>query len=264
MGLVLLLGRHISYSASPGMQSAAFAALGLDHRYELADIPVDELPAAVARLREGEILGANVTVPHKQAVLELLDDVDDLARRTGAVNTIVHRGRRLVGSNTDVLAIADDIRGLRKQPMKAVVLGAGGAARGVEQALQLVGAANVTLVSRSGNGGSQTWDRLPALLAEADLLVNATPVGTLSDESPVPARLLRTDLPVLDLVYRPSPTRLVREAREAGAQARGGAGVLLGQGWRSLEAWLARSVPADVRAAMAAALRDELGEGADV
>ncbi|HUG48555.1 MAG TPA: shikimate dehydrogenase [Candidatus Limnocylindria bacterium] len=264
MGLVRLLGRHISYSASPRMQSAAFAVLGLSHRYELADVSVDDLPGAVAALRNEDSLGANVTVPHKGAVLALLDEVDELAREAGAVNTIVRRGRRLSGSNTDVPAIADEIRALRPQPRHVLVLGAGGAARGVQRALEIVGATSVGLVSRSGNGGSRPWARLAELLPEADLLINATPVGTLTDETPVPARLLRGELAVLDLVYRPSPTRLVREARAAGAAARGGAGILLGQGWRSLETWLGRSVPARARQAMAAALRDELGDGADV
>jgi len=264
VGLVLLLGRHITYSASPQMQAAAFAALHLDHRYELADVAADELPTAVAALRSDDSLGANVTVPHKGAVLELLDDVDEPARTAGAVNTIVRRGQRLVGQNTDIPAIAEQIRALRAEPRHVVVLGAGGAARGVRHALELVGTERVTLVSRSGNGGSEPWERLPELLPEADLLVNATPLGTLSDESPVPTRLLHDGLAVLDLVYRPSPTRLVREARAAGATARGGAGVLLGQGWRSLEAWLGRSVPVRARTAMAEALRTELGEGADV
>jgi len=264
MGLVRLLGRHISYSASPHMQAAAFAALGLDHRYELADVAADELRTVVAALRRDDSLGANVTVPHKAAVLHLLDDVDELAGRAGAVNTIVRRGLRLAGQNTDIPAIADEIRALSPEPRHVVVLGAGGAARGVRHALELVGTERMTLVSRSANGGAEPWERLPELLAEADLLVNATPVGTLSDESPVPARLLHQGLAVLDLVYRPSPTRLVREARAAGAPARGGAGVLLGQGWRSLEAWLGRSVPVRAREAMAEALRTELGEEADV
>ena len=99
------------------------------------------------------------------------------------------------------------------------------------------------------------------MLADADLVVNATPVGTGSDESPVPAALLRPDLAVFDLVYRPSPTRLVREARAAGAPARAGAGMLLGQAWRSLELWLGVPAPID---AMRDGLRQSVGEGADV
>jgi shikimate dehydrogenase len=264
MAVVRLIGRHIYYSASPQMHAAAFAALGLPHRYEMADVPVADLPRVVAGLREPDSLGANVTVPHKAAVLELLDEVEPLARRAEAVNTIVRRKGRLLGFNTDIPAMTDEIRLLRPTPRQAVILGKGGGARAVSIALEAIGAGQVTLVSRSGDDDSVAWERLPEVLREADLLVNATPVGTDADESPVSAKLLRKDLAVLDLVYRPSPTRLVRDARAAGAPARAGAGVLLGQGWRSLEKWLARPMSDKVRRAMAAALRNELGKGADV
>jgi shikimate dehydrogenase len=262
--VVKLLGRHIYYSASPAMQSAAFAALGVPHTYELADVPVDGLPEAVAALRNEECLGANVTVPHKGAVLSLLDEVNPLGRRAKAVNTIVNRRGRLMGSNTDILAIADEIKRLRPKPRNAVVLGAGGAARAVFLALETTSMEQATLVSRAGGEGAAAWEQLPELLAAGDLLINATPVGTDTEDTPVPAAMLHDGLAVLDLVYRPSPTRLVREAREAGLPARGGAGVLLGQGWRSLEAWLGKSVSRAVREVMAEALREELGEGADV
>jgi shikimate dehydrogenase len=102
------------------------------------------------------------------------------------------------------------------------------------------------------------------LVAGADLLVNATPVGTASDESPVEPDLLHHGLAVLDLVYRPSPTKLVHDARACGLPARAGAGVLLGQGWRSLDAWLSTNVSDAVKRAMADALSRELGQGADV
>lgn len=264
MGTVILLGRHIGYSASPAMHGAAFRALGLSHTYGLADVAVDELPNAVAGLRAADSLGANVTTPHKAAVPELLDEVEPLAGRAGAVNTITRRDGLLVGSNTDVPAIADEIRLLRPAPARVVVLGGGGAARAVGLALEMVGASEITFVTRSGSGGSVGWEGLPELLPAADLLVNATPVGTGSDDSPIDAGSLHAGLAVLDLVYRPSPSRLVGDARNTGAPARGGAGVLLGQGWRSLEAWLSAPIAMDVRRAMAGALRAELGHSADV
>ena len=259
MGVVRLIGEHISYSASPRMQAAAFAAFGVDHRYELADVGADDLAGGWSTaLRDGDCLGANVTVPHKQAVIPLLDEVEPLAQRAGAVNTIVVRDGRLVGSNTDIPAIVDEVRRLAGAPRRAVILGAGGAARAVGLALDEIGSMDVAMVSRAN------WTELPALLADADLVVNATPIGTNSDETPVDQRLLHPGLAVLDLVYRPSPTRLVREARECGLAAAAGAGVLFGQGWRSLEAWLATPLDVSVKVAMAAALRAELGDQADV
>jgi shikimate dehydrogenase len=122
----------------------------------------------------------------------------------------------------------------------------------------------VTLVSRSGRDGAATWEDLPQLVRHADLLINATPVGTGSDEIPVDPGDLHRGLAVLDLVYRPSPTRLVHEARARGLRARAGAGVLLGQGWRSLEAWLSTTISGDAKRAMADALCREVGAGADV
>jgi shikimate dehydrogenase len=218
----------------------------------------------MADLRRPDCLGANVTTPHKAVALELLDQVEPLAAKAKAVNTIVPRKGRLLGFNTDIPAIAEQVAALRSNPRRAVVLGRGGAARAVAIALESAGVQQLTLVSRSGGEGSASWEELPEQLRDADLLVNATPVGTDANESPIPAALLHPDLAVLDLVYRPSPTRLVRDARASGAPARAGAGVLLGQGWRSLEKWLATDVSDKVREAMTAALRSELGKGADV
>ena len=258
MATVRLIGEGIGYSASPHMHAAAFAALGLNHTYELADVRGEELPAAVDELRASDFLGANVTVPYKATVMGRLDDVDPLATRADAVNTIVKRDGTLTGLNTDIPAIVDEVRRLAGVPRRTVILGAGGAARAAALALESMGANDTVMVSRAA------WPTLPSLLPEADLLVNATPLGTNADESPLDAGSLHRGLAVLDLVYRPSPTTLVREARNRRLSARSGAGVLLGQGWRSLEAWLGRAVSDDVKRAMADALCRELGAGADV
>lgn len=246
---VVLLGRGIGYSASPAMHNAAFAALPLDWRYELADIEADALPRAVAQLRAGELAGANVTQPHKAAVIPLLDGLDAAAERVGAVNTIVREAHgRLTGANTDLPALAAELDALGRFS-RAVVLGRGGAARTAAAALADAGA-SVQMVGREG------WETLPGLLADADLLVNATPIGTVSDAMPVADALLRPDLGVFDLVYRPSPTRLVHEARAAGAPAADGAGMLLRQAALSFTRWTGHDAPLEV---MREALRQELG-----
>jgi shikimate dehydrogenase len=252
-----LLGHGIAYSASPAMMAAAFVDLGLPHRYVLADVAVDEVAATVASLREADAGGANVTVPHKAAVAALMDELSDVAREADAVNTVVRDGDRLVGHNTDLPATVDAIVQLCPDGVrKAVVLGAGGASRAVQLALDKAGATEIAVLRRADGSIA----RLAAEVRDADVLVNATPVGTGSDESPVPAELLRADLSVLDLVYRPSPTRLVREARAAGADAQAGATILLGQAWRSLELWLGNAAPVEV---MRAALATELEGAAD-
>lgn len=250
--LVVLLGHQIGYSASPAMHNAAFAALGLDARYELADVPAEGLADAVDALRAPDRLGANVTQPHKLAVCDLVDTVGPEVERLGAANTVVRDGDRLVAHNTDLLAVAAELDALGRFEA-AVVLGVGGASRSVQAALSDAGTVAYP-VDRS------RWESLAELLAESQLLVNATPIGTGSDESPVPATLLRADLAVLDLVYRPSPTRLVREARALGAPARGGAGMLLRQAAASFEMWTGRKAPIDV---MREALRAQLGPDTD-
>lgn len=253
-----VLGHRIGYSASPAMMAAAFSALGLPHRYVIADVAEEDLAEAIDLLRDEGFGGANVTAPHKGAAAALVDSRSPDAERAGAVNTIVKQGRRLVGHNTDLPALVEAVRRLRPNDVgAAVVLGAGGAARSVALALEVAGASGMALLARSDG----TWAEMSDRLATADIVVNATPIGTEGDDSPVPAALLRPGLAVLDLVYRPSPTRLVREARAAGAKAEAGAGVLLGQGRRSLELWLGAPAPVD---AMAEALRRELGAEADV
>jgi len=244
--LAVLLGHEIGYSASPAMHNAAFAAVRLDARYELRDVGADALAAEVEALRSASRIGANVTKPHKMAVCELVDELGPEVERLGAANTIVRVGDRLVARNTDLPALTAELPpGVRH----AVVLGAGGASRAVVDALIAAGCEDVVVVDRA------RWPSLPDALGEADLLVNATPIGTGSDETPVPADLLRAGMAVLDLVYRPSPSRLVREARAAGARARGGAGMLLRQAALSFSLWTEREAPIDV---MRDALRREL------
>jgi shikimate dehydrogenase len=253
---VLLLGHRIGYSASPAIQNAAFGQLGLPITYELHDIEPSSLAAAVRHLCDDDVLGANVTTPHKVAVLDLVDEIDASVARVGAANVIVRRDGRLVAHSTDLPALAAELHRFRfASTRRAVVLGAGGAARAAEAALIDAGWQEVVMVRR------ENWSDLPASLSSADLLINATPIGTGSQESPVPTKSLRADLPVLDLVYRPSPTRLVMDARAAGAEARAGAGILLDQAALSFSLWTGQPAPTPV---MRSALHSELGSGADV
>lgn len=247
--LAVLLGQDIGYSASPAMHNAAFASMGMDARYELRDVDTLDLADEVAALLDEGRLGANVTRPHKIAVCHLVDELAPEVRRLGAANTIVRHGDRLVARNTDLAALAAE---LPPKVRRAVVLGAGGASRAAVAALRDAGCPEILVLDRAH------LPNLPGALATADLLINATPVGTGSDESPVPAPLLRPDLAVLDLVYRPSPTRLVRDARASGAPARSGAGMLLRQAAASFMLWTGREAPIEI---MRDALERELAGG---
>jgi shikimate dehydrogenase len=230
------------------MHNAAFRVLGLDWTYELLDVPPGELPATLNRLRQPDVAGANVTIPHKQAVMQQMDAIDPEAVKARAVNTIVRDGDRLVGSNTDIDAIRAAIASVGVEPKGAsvVIFGAGGSARAASVALE---GAHLTFVSRHPGeadvaGTTIAWDDagLHALVRAADLLVNATPLGR-REEMPIrPAALPRAGA-VIDLVYVTGGTPLVRKARSLGLRTADGWEILLAQGARSFEAWTGRPAP---------------------
>jgi shikimate dehydrogenase len=238
------------------MHNAAFGAVGLDWSYELLDVSAAELPAAIERLRAPDVGGANVTIPHKQAVMGRLDGVDADAMRAHAVNTIARDGARLVGSNTDVDGIRAAISevGLEPKGANVVILGGGGSARAAAVALE---GAHLTFVSRHPGdddlpGSVIPWSdgELPGLTRSADLLLNATPLGR-REEMPIRPGALPKDGAVIDLVYVTGGTPLVRKARSLGLRTADGWGVLLAQGARSFEVWTGRPAPL-------AAMRDTL------
>ena len=269
-----LIGWPVEHSLSPVMHNAAFRALGLGWRYELLPVPPVQLDAALADLNAGDFGGANVTVPHKSAVMAYLDEIDDAARSIGAVNTIAVQGNRLLGHNTDAAGFMGALReaGLEPSGRRALLLGAGGAARAVAYALVQAGCA-VAIYNRTvmraaelvhhiqdlGLRASVAWvpgevalDELD--LARFDLLVNATAAGMWpnSEETPWPEALaMPSHWTVFDLVYNPVETRLLRQARQAGAQTVDGVGMLVWQGVLAFELWTGQKPPADLMRAAA-------------
>jgi shikimate dehydrogenase len=258
---VFLLGHPLGHSRSPAFQNAAFRAAGIDAIYALADILSEAVPATVAGLRADDVYGANVTVPYKQAVIPYLDELDDDARALGAVNTIVNRGGSLFGMNTDVPGFAADLRahGVTVAGNTVVVLGAGGAARGVIAALTGMDAGRIVIANRTlaraeaiavdypGRpiATSALHDAaLPAAMRAAPLLVNATSSGLHGDETPIPLDLLDAlpkDAAVYDLIYR--DTAILRAATARGLHAIDGLGMLIYQGAFSWEAWTGQPAP---------------------
>lgn len=261
------------------MHNAAFAHLGIAAEYRALDVPPDDLEAVVSELRRPEVLGANVTIPHKRAVLAFLDEVSEAAQAVGAVNTIVRRGERLEGHNTDVEGFVRALEeaGIEREGAHALLLGAGGAARGVAYALLLAGVASLHVLNRTQERAEQlaadfavlgpvTALPLAALdeaLARSTLLVNTTSVGMERGgidplESPLPTGRLPRAGAVVDIVYRPVRTRLLREAESAGLTVQNGVPMLVHQGAAALELWLAQSAPVEVmRAAVERGLRND-------
>ena len=275
---VVLIGHPVAHSLSGAMQQAAFDALGIDATYEQWDRTTLQLADAVAEVRDDAFLGANITIPHKERVVPLVDRLTEEAHATGAVNTITREGRRLVGHNTDVpgfVAALDKLVGRQKMPRSAVVLGAGGGARAVVYGLIRASFQRVIIFNRHLHraeglvkffGRSAAHMDLKAMpwhesiieseLAKTKVLINATSIGLASDVSPVPAEVITSDLLVLDLIY--NRTRLLRDAEAAGAVANDGETMLLHQGAAAFALWTGQQAPLEV---MSQALADARAEG---
>jgi shikimate dehydrogenase len=277
-----LIGHPLGHSVSPHFQQAAFDAVGIDARYEAWDVPPEDLESLIDGLRAPDALGANITIPYKEATARYTDRLHETARFVGAINTIVNEGGHLVGYNTDVAgfqaALAD--AGFDPKGAHAVVWGAGGAARAVVWALIWRGVAALTIVNRTGvragrlrhdvsaalTGNSAGAVRLRAspandpaalaALAACDLVVQCTPVGMQGrdDEGalPFPIDALSPAATVADLIANPVETPLIRTALASGHPVIGGLPMLVHQGAASFELWTRRAPPL---AAMFAAAR---------
>jgi len=265
---VVLIGHPVAHSLSGAMQQAAFDASGVPATYELWDRSPAELADAIAELRTDDFLGANVTIPHKEKAAGLVDRLTEEAHATGAVNTITREGKRLVGHNTDVPGFRvalDALVGKQRMPRAAVVLGSGGGARAVVHGLVTEGFQRIVVFNRHLHraealvrffGKSAAHMELRAMpwhesiieaeLAKSKVLVNATSVGLHDDETPIPGELFPPDLLVMDLIYNPARSRLLRDAAAAGCQVQNGELMLLHQGAAAFTLWTGQPAPLEL------------------
>jgi len=245
------------HTRSPAMHTAAWRALGIRGRYLSFDVPPPRLAAAVAGARALGLRQLAVSLPHKESILEYLDEVDETAKQIGAVNTVTRNGERLCGANTDWIG---GMRALEQaSPLaqrRAVVLGAGGTARALCFGLRERGA-HVTVLNRTVRAAESLAEELGADAAgpledlsrhDFDVLVNTTSVGLRSDRSPVPADVHRSGSVVLDAVYEPERTRFLRDAEQAGARVIEGKWMLVHQAAEQLRIWTGRDAPTAVMA----------------
>ena len=278
-----VFGDPVAHSLSPQMQNAALKHCKIDMQYARFHIRANELRSALRFLRELDFIGINLTVPHKIAAFDQIDEADETATRAGAVNTIRLRDKRLIGSNTDGEGFMRAIRtefSVDVRDLRVMVIGAGGGTgHAIAWQCALENCERLVLVNRTLEKSMALVDRLrpffagprvlgpvarleavpweePALraqLQDVDLIVNATPLGmNPSDAIPVPTRLLAPHHMVFDAVYGPSKTALIRAADEAGARGANGLSMLLHQGALSFSIWFDRDAPIDLmRAALA-------------
>jgi shikimate dehydrogenase len=273
--LLGVIGHPIEHSLSPLMHNAAISHLGLDYVYLAFPIKPEDLKAAISGFAAVGVVGFSITIPHKQAIIPLLSEISPVALAVGAVNTVYRTERGWAGTNTDVQGF---LAPLRSPSLKttiddwsqkiAVILGSGGAARAVVAGCAELGCAEIHIVGRHPEKlvafqqswlkspfpiklVTHTWENLGRLISQADLLVNATPIGMYPqvEKSPVDISLMAqisTSAIVYDLIYTPNPTLFLKQAQERGAIAIDGLEMLVQQGATALEIWLKQSVPADV------------------
>jgi shikimate dehydrogenase len=287
-----VIGWPVRHSLSPALLNAAFAAVGADWVYLAFEVPEGEAGAAVAAMRAIGLGGLNVTMPHKAAVHDAVDERTPVAAALGAVNTVFWRGDQLVGDNTDGAGFVDALRleaGVDPAGRRCAVVGAGGAGRAVARALGEAGAVDVSVVNRTPAPAARAAALAGAVgrvgtqadIAAADVVVNATPIGMLGSGAassaatasaeasaspggpalPLDPASLRGGQVVVDLVYHPEVTPLILAAGERGAVAISGLGMLVHQAAHAFRRWTGEAPPID---AMRAAARRELARRAPV
>ncbi|MGF2034820.1 MAG: shikimate dehydrogenase [Nostoc sp. CmiVER01] len=282
--LLGVIGYPVEHSLSPVMHNAALAHLGLDYVYLPFPIAPQNLEVAIAGFAAIDIVGFNVTIPHKQAIMPLLSEITPIAQAIGAVNTVSRQNNQWVGTNTDIEGFIAPLQTTYKQDWSqkvAVILGNGGAARAVVAGCHQLGFAKIHVVGQNvqrlqefGNSWNSSpisenlqvhqWEELPKLIPEANLLVNTTPIGMYPkvNESPLSVEEI-ANLPkgaiAYDLIYIPKPTQFLEQAKKQGAIAIDGLEMLVQQGVGALKIWWQQeSVPVEV---MRQALQKHLGLG---
>ncbi len=262
-----VIGDPIEHTLSPIMHNAAFKALKLDFAFLAFKVKAADVEKAVSGMRALGIHGLNVTMPHKSAVINYLDEVDQAAKAIGSVNTILNKDGRLFGFNTDGVGALQALRenGVEPRGKKVLLLGAGGAARAIAYTLARE-ADELVILNRTAKQAAelanllkQTFDRkvvadtlspnaIKDTLQDSDVLINATSVGMKpnANQTPVAFEWLRPDLAVMDIVYNPVETKLAKDAKAAGAKVVSGFEMLIYQGAASFEIWTGHSAPVEV------------------
>ena len=266
--LIALFGHPVAENPTQYMHEKAFEALALQWRYITMDVPAEKLADAVTGMRAMNFAGGNCTIPHKVAVIPLLDELTEAALKIGAVNTIVRqRDGRLLGENTDGKGFIQSVRdaGLDLGGVNAVVLGAGGASRAICTELALAGAGRLTIVNRTAHRGADLvaqvvdrtgistsgfdWQGDYRIPADTQLLVNATSIGLypdVNDAVPVDYETIISGMLVCDVIPNPPDTSFLKRARAQGATTLDGLGMLVYQGAIAFKMWTGHDAPVDV------------------
>ncbi len=264
--LLCLIGNPVEHSVSPQMHNAAFKELNLDFAHVSFKVEENELSDAIKGIKALGIKGGNVTIPHKTSVMKFLDDCNELSKDIGAVNTFVNDNGKLRGFNTDGIGAlrALEENGISPKNKKVIIVGAGGASKAIAYVIAKENPAEIVVLNRTIDKAKLIADRinekgnvkalelisknLKSELKDADILINCSSVGMYPNvhETPVPKEFLNKNAAVMDVIFNPLETRLLKEAKSVGAKAINGVGMLVNQGVLAFKIWTGKKAPAEL------------------
>lgn len=270
-----IIGDPVQHSLSPLMQNAAFSALGIKSTYISFRVPSKDLKPSIESLKSIGIAGFNVTIPHKMSILQYIDELDDTASKSNAVNTVINDMGKLIGYNTDIYGFIQPLyrRNIDFKGKKVLIIGAGGAAYAIVTALSYEkGIEEIRVVNRSSHNASklvehalklglnthkEDFENLCKLALQSDLIINSTSIGLNNESSPIERNFINPNSIVYDIVYKPIDTDLIRKAKEVNAKVVYGYEMLIAQGAQAFKIWTGCDAPID---AMKKALFGIFGE----
>ena len=270
-----IIGDPVQHSLSPLMQNAAFSALGIKSTYISFRVPSKDLKPSIESLKSIGIAGFNVTIPHKMSILQYIDELDDTASKSNAVNTVINDTGKLIGYNTDIYGFIQPLyrRNIDFKGKKVLIIGAGGAAYAIVTALSYEkGIEEIRVVNRSSHNASklvehalelglnthkEDFENLCKLALQSDLIINSTSIGLNNESSPIERNYINPNSIVYDIVYKPIDTDLIRKAKEVNAKVVYGYEMLIAQGAQAFKIWTGCDAPID---AMKKALFGIFGE----
>lgn len=270
-----IIGDPVQHSLSPLMQNAAFSALGIKSTYISFRVPSKDLKPSIESLKSIGIAGFNVTIPHKMSILQYIDELDDTASKSNAVNTVINDMGKLIGYNTDIYGFIQPLyrRNIDFKGKKVLIIGAGGAAYAIVTALSYEkGIEEIRVVNRSSHNASklvehalklglnshkEDFENLCKLALQSDLIINSTSIGLNNESSPIERNFINPNSIVYDIVYKPIDTDLIRKAKQVNAKVVYGYEMLIAQGAQAFKIWTGCDAPID---AMKKALFGIFGE----
>ncbi len=261
--VIAIFGDPIEHTLSPYMHNAAFKALSLEFVYVPFKVEKEKIGEALSAMKLFSFAGANITIPHKESVIEYLDEVDEMAKRIGAVNTLVNKDGRLFGYNTDIYGFSHSLKEVGFSGKKAYIIGAGGAARSVFLGLCSMSISEIYIFNRDIRRAKRLVEELSPAFPEikvfiesfsnirnsnfdTDIVINATSLGLNGENLPIPWNRVEGDPIFYDLIYNPIETPFIKEAKRRGYKAISGLDMLVLQGIESFRLWTGKKPPKDL------------------